>query len=190
MAGEGASGQGPRSSDVPVKHSEARRRLLKSLAAGGVVAGAHVVPDRWIKPVVDVVVVPAHAQASAPSMTAQLTLAVGDGSETVGPGTTTVDPIFPSVSPFTITALATLVNPPVPGQNVTLSLALANTDAVLGADGGVEPTNPTADFGPITVDNDADASDTPASADLTDATLTATFSSAGVPDVVITVTFA
>jgi hypothetical protein len=45
-----------------------RRRLLTALAAGGVV-GANTLPERWIKPVVDSVMLPAHAQATgiAPS---------------------------------------------------------------------------------------------------------------------------
>lgn len=44
----------------------ARRRLLKALTAGG--AGAAAVkslPERWTKPVVDTVMLPAHAQATA-----------------------------------------------------------------------------------------------------------------------------
>lgn len=39
-----------------------RRRLLKTLILGGAVTA--VLPEKWIKPVVDTVIVPAHAQGS------------------------------------------------------------------------------------------------------------------------------
>ncbi len=42
--------------------SEGRRRLLKSLAAGG--AAAAFLPEKWTKPVIDRILVPAHAQGS------------------------------------------------------------------------------------------------------------------------------
>ena len=42
--------------------SEGRRLLLKSLAAGG--AAAAFLPDKWTKPVIDRILVPAHAQGS------------------------------------------------------------------------------------------------------------------------------
>lgn len=42
--------------------SEARRLLLKSLAAGG--AAAALLPEKWTKPVIDKILVPAHAQGS------------------------------------------------------------------------------------------------------------------------------
>jgi len=46
-----------------------RRRLLKRLAlAGGALASLMVIPKEWVKPIVDTIVVPAHAQAvSGPS---------------------------------------------------------------------------------------------------------------------------
>lgn len=48
--------------------SPGRRRLLAALATGGVV-GVNALPERWIKPVVDSVLLPGHAQATgiAPS---------------------------------------------------------------------------------------------------------------------------
>lgn len=39
-----------------------RRRLLKTLAVGG--AAAVALPGKWVKPVIDMVIVPAHAQGS------------------------------------------------------------------------------------------------------------------------------
>lgn len=41
-----------------------RRKLLKTIA-GGTVAGGALLPGRWTKPVVDTVLLPAHAQTSA-----------------------------------------------------------------------------------------------------------------------------
>lgn len=43
-----------------------RRRLLQLLAVGGVFAGGKMVPETWVKPVIDEVVLPAHAQMSPP----------------------------------------------------------------------------------------------------------------------------
>ena len=54
------------------KSSESRRKLLKSIAAGGgaIVAGKSL-PDKWTAPVVDSVLLPAHAQTSpTPTTTA------------------------------------------------------------------------------------------------------------------------
>ena len=45
--------------------NQGRRRLLKSLAVGGgAMSAAKVVPEAWVKPVVDSVVLPAHSQTS------------------------------------------------------------------------------------------------------------------------------
>ena len=47
------------------KSNAARRRILKTLlAGGGVIAGAKALPEKWAKPVVESVVLPAHAQGS------------------------------------------------------------------------------------------------------------------------------
>jgi hypothetical protein len=48
------------------KTTENRRKLLKSVAAGGgaIIAGK-TLPEKWTKPAVDAVVLPAHAQTSA-----------------------------------------------------------------------------------------------------------------------------
>ena len=47
------------------KSAAARRRILKTLlAGGGVIAGAKALPEKWAKPVVESVVLPAHAQGS------------------------------------------------------------------------------------------------------------------------------
>lgn len=47
------------------KTTSARRKLIMSLAAGGgVLTTGKLVPNSWVKPVVDAVVMPAHAQCS------------------------------------------------------------------------------------------------------------------------------
>ena len=47
------------------KAASARRKLIMSLAAGGgVLTAGKMVPNTWVKPVVDSVVMPAHAQCS------------------------------------------------------------------------------------------------------------------------------
>ncbi|GJL83572.1 MAG: hypothetical protein DHS20C01_32060 [marine bacterium B5-7] len=49
-----------------LKLSNGRRKLLKSLVAGGSVAAttATLFPEKWTKPVVDSVVLPSHAQTT------------------------------------------------------------------------------------------------------------------------------
>ena len=52
-------------SDFPAETSLSRRRLLKALiAAGGATAAATMLPGKWSKPLVEVGVLPAHAQIS------------------------------------------------------------------------------------------------------------------------------
>jgi hypothetical protein len=46
-----------------------RRRAMKVLGVGGVVAATLMLPSKWTKPVVESIIVPAHAQASAPPTT-------------------------------------------------------------------------------------------------------------------------
>ena len=51
------------------KSNESRRKLLKSIAAGsGAVIAGKSLPDSWSRPVVDSVMLPAHAQTSAPAI--------------------------------------------------------------------------------------------------------------------------
>ena len=73
----------PLSSD-PESNAEtptSRRRLLKSLVAGStVITGSQVIPDKWITPLTQSVLLPAHAQAS------NLIILAGAASGTVGPG--------------------------------------------------------------------------------------------------------
>ena len=50
------------------KSSESRRKILKSIAAGsGAIVAGKSLPESWSRPVVDSVMLPAHAQTSDPS---------------------------------------------------------------------------------------------------------------------------
>jgi hypothetical protein len=53
-------------SDAFEQEHESRRTLLKHLVAAGgsAIGAAAVLPDKWVKPVVDAVIVPLHAQTS------------------------------------------------------------------------------------------------------------------------------
>jgi hypothetical protein len=55
-----------------------RRRAMKVLGAGGVVAATLMLPSKWTKPVVESIIVPAHAQASAPPSTTLESTALSD----------------------------------------------------------------------------------------------------------------
>lgn len=45
-------------------HCIERRKLLKIAVAGGALSAAHVLPGSWMKPVVDFITIPAHAQTT------------------------------------------------------------------------------------------------------------------------------
>lgn len=45
-----------------------RRRLLQALMTSGVLVAANLTPERWISPVIEVGLLPAHAQISPPSV--------------------------------------------------------------------------------------------------------------------------
>jgi hypothetical protein len=75
----------------PAPMTLSRRRLLKALAAGGgAFAGAALLPGQWVKPVVEVGVLPAHAQTSGRSATfgnpgaAQFVVPAGVTQVTIG----------------------------------------------------------------------------------------------------------
>jgi len=67
-----------------------RRRVLQILTVGGLTATI-LIPSRWIKPVVEAIVVPAHAQASprAPLRGTTRTTGTGTTGTTRTTGTTT-----------------------------------------------------------------------------------------------------
>jgi hypothetical protein len=62
-----------------------RRQTLKKILAGSSVVGAStVVPDAWVKPVVDAVVLPAHAQASLVMLPLNAAWAGGSSNGIIG----------------------------------------------------------------------------------------------------------
>ena len=66
------------------EHVKTRRDALRKILAGtGVVAGAKALPEKWTKPVVNSIIVPAHAQTTGPEQTTTTTAA---------PPTTTAEP--------------------------------------------------------------------------------------------------
>lgn len=65
------------------KDSQSRRKLLTALGGGGVLAAGNALPQNWAKPVVDAVVLPAHAA----------TTSEGGGTDIIA--TTTPDPCAP-----------------------------------------------------------------------------------------------
>lgn len=72
------SHQSPASDERQVV-DEGRRKLLKALAAtGGAVTATSLLPDKWAKPVVDVGVLPAHAQVS-PTLTVGVSYDLASG---------------------------------------------------------------------------------------------------------------
>lgn len=62
----------------PVNSS--RRKALKKMAAGGAVAGLLAVSGRWSKPVVDSIILPAHAQATNVNVPSPTTTIVQDNA--------------------------------------------------------------------------------------------------------------
>ena len=70
--------------------SPGRRDALKKILVGaGVVTGSQLLPDEWTKPIVDSIIVPAHAQSS--------------GDVTPAPGTTSSVPVSPTPPPGSTT---------------------------------------------------------------------------------------
>ena len=69
--------------------SQSKRKILTSIGVtSGVVGASALVPSTWVKPAVNSVILPAHAQ-STPAATAAPTTAA-PGATTAAPGATTV----------------------------------------------------------------------------------------------------
>ena len=62
----------PKSPHKATTELVSRRQVVKTVLIGGAVA-AVMLPTKWTKPLVNAVVVPAHAQASAPPTTTTTT---------------------------------------------------------------------------------------------------------------------
>ena len=50
----------------PASKNQARRKLLKTLGVSGAVASTMTMPEKWVRPAVDAVLLPAHAQITGP----------------------------------------------------------------------------------------------------------------------------
>ena len=75
--------------------NESRRAALrKILIGGGAITGAKFLPDEWTKPIVNAIVVPAHAQSTGPTTAPPTTTT----STTPAPPTTTTTPA-PTTTP-------------------------------------------------------------------------------------------
>jgi hypothetical protein len=74
-----------------------RRQVLKYVLIGGV-ATAVVMPSKWVKPVVNAVIPPAHAAASAPATTKP-----GTSTTTTTPAPTTTKTATGTLAPSTTT---------------------------------------------------------------------------------------
>jgi hypothetical protein len=96
MAKEPDNGDGP---------SIQRRRMLQVAVTGGIVGGAALLPKKWVRPVVQSIVVPAHAATSLPTSTSS---APGTGTTTLQPGTT----IFTTTTEPPQTTITTTTQPP------------------------------------------------------------------------------
>ncbi len=75
-----------------------RRKILKKTLTGGAVISAGVASSKWSKPVIDLVVLPAHAQTSMPDDGSG-----GSTTDSPGGGTTTATPTTTTATPTTTT---------------------------------------------------------------------------------------
>jgi len=74
-----------------------RRKLLKSIAVGsGAVIAGKSLPEKWSKPIVDSVSIPAHALTSTRVYAANLSGIVGIGSEIMQAGNTVIETLIPN----------------------------------------------------------------------------------------------
>ncbi|MBI3796006.1 MAG: nucleotidyltransferase family protein, partial [Deltaproteobacteria bacterium] len=88
---------------------ERRAALLKILAGGGAIAGAKLLPSAWTKPIINTIIVPAHAQMTGatspppPTTTATTTVTTPPPTETEPPVTETEPPVTETEPPVTET---------------------------------------------------------------------------------------
>jgi hypothetical protein len=126
--------------------NESRRKLLKSIAAGsGAIVAGKSLPESWSRPVVDSVMLPAHAETSpgqnlTGSYTTQVDVTLGDSN--------LLDTLIP-------TAQASIVTPAAPWNiciNVTNGLAVIQMTN--GDKKGIWTGSSNLDFSKITLLND------------------------------------
>jgi len=76
----------PLQTDKETRHGHARRRVLQSIAAGGATITVKALPEQWAKPVLDVAMLPAHAQGTCEAQSLTCTLNDVTPGSTVGSG--------------------------------------------------------------------------------------------------------
>ena len=148
------------------RYTKARRRLLKSLTAGGAVVTVKGLPEGWSQPVTNAVILPAHAGVSQ-FVTLDCTIGGMDSNALGGP-TPPFDPPGPvgAVDDFdpkpsggtgiNLSSISGTVNPPATGA-VNL-IVTSNTDTNLSVNAGADQTgnvnedgNQTANFDPVSL---------------------------------------
>jgi hypothetical protein len=172
------------------KRSQARRRLLKSLALGaGAATTATVVPKEWIKPVVDSVVVPLHAQGSPVlSMTCEIDVQDENFSE----GSHLASFPLSSDNATDIDDIIIEIDPAVAGVSVHLDIVPIGdspNDATVEGIDEADQDAVTNDLGQATFTNATYETVTDGIASDGTQGFTATFSGDGVTPCVITVSF-
>ena len=170
------------------KRSKARRKLLQTLAAGaGAGAATAVVPKQWIKPIVDGIEVPVHAVGTTDS---SMTCSLVYEGVTRGPGIYSIS--TSGIDTATdIDSLTATRSPAASGISVHLDVVPAGADNDATVQGPAQAdqnalTNGSgvATFADATYDQDLDEVGGDGNGGFT-----ATFSSTGVPNCVITINF-
>jgi hypothetical protein len=149
----------------PEERTVSRRRLLRILAAtGGAIAASGVLPSQWTKPVVEVGVLPAHAQVTRPlatsAPTAVSTVYAMVCDSTPGGGDITAS------SDFCIDNVAVIISlvsgsGPVAGITVTMTCSnpLISFSGVSLPDTAVTDATGRADFGSLCIIIDNNVTD-------------------------------
>ena len=104
--------------DIQKLSASERRKAVKNILAGAAVGGAAATSKTWVKPVVDAVVMPAHAQTSSAVTGQAVTSCLMCGSIAAGYG------VIGSVSPAQA------------GVSVTVTISASRTGTVSGGPGG------------------------------------------------------
>jgi hypothetical protein len=103
-----------------------RRRLLKQAMAGGIV-GVALLPERWVRPVVDAVIVPAHAQTSPAQTTTTAAPGTTNTTTTSAPSTTILTTTTTVAPSTTILTTTTTVAPSTTILTTTTTVAPSTT---------------------------------------------------------------
>ena len=89
-----------------------RRQVIKKVMIGGVIATV-VLPGKWTRPIIETVITPAHAAASAPATTATSTTPTSTTqSPTTQTSTTQTSTTQTSTTQTTVTTTVTTTIPP------------------------------------------------------------------------------